>query len=485
MASINHKISTGVLWNIASIVVSRGASTIFTLFLARLLVPEAFGLIAMATIVFELANSFIESGLGQALIRSKFVSDIDLNTVFFTNLAFSLFAYLLLFFSAPLISDFYSQPELTIVIQVIGLVVFVNACKIVQTSILAREMNFKSQMKANTLGVIMSGILSVSMAWSGLGVWSLVAQMLSSALISSCVLWFCSSWRPKFKYSFKSFRRLFGFGRNLLIDGILNILFQNSYVLVIGRLFSAEITGLYFFAKKISTLISRQLSDAVQQATFPALATLQDNEALLKAKYRKVLQIMMFLITPVLCLVAALAVPIFSLLFNTNWLAATTYFQLLCIVGLLYPLHALNINLLSTKGRSDLILKVGLVKKFVNIIVLIVSIPYGIIGIIVGQALSSALALIPNAYFSRKLIDYSLQEQLKDVFKPFFAACIAYLIVYYSIILLDTKNYVTIIAGGSVGLISYLLISFLIKSEGCMLLCRKLSPRIKLFLNKS
>lgn len=428
---MNRKIGVGVLWNLASLFVSRGASTLFMLFLARILAPEAFGLVAMATIVFELANAFVNSGLGAALIRSKQVSDLDLSTVFHANLLLSLLAYSLIYFAAPYIATFYSQPELTSLVRVMGLVVFINATKIVQVAILSRNMNFKHQMKANTLGVIVSGCLALVAAWIGWGVWSLVVQMLGSALISAIVLWVVSTWRPSMMASSESFGRLFKFGRNLLAEGLLSVLYQNSYVLVIGRLFSAEITGLYFIAKKISNLLSQQLTSAVQQATYPALSTLQNDNASLLLKYRQIMQLMMFLIAPVMGLLAGLAPMLFELLFDPAWSGAVPYLQLLCIVGALYPLNALNINLLNVKGRSDLVLKIGFVKKAVNLTLLFLAIPYGVMGIVISQVLGSFFALVPNTYFSFRLIKYSLLDQIRDAVKPLLSSALAGLSVFW------------------------------------------------------
>ncbi|MEA3259791.1 MAG: lipopolysaccharide biosynthesis protein [Pseudomonadota bacterium] len=477
MQTMNRKIGVGVLWNLASLFLTRGASTIFMLFLARLLAPEAFGLVAMATVVFELANAFINSGLGAALIRSKTVSDADLNTVFYTNLLLSLVAYAALFAGAPYIAAFYSQPELTTLIQVMGLVVFINAAKVVQTAILSRKMDFKTQMKANTLSVVISGCLAVAAAWSGWGVWSLVVQMLSSAVISAAVLWLVSQWRPALQFSRESFSRLFKFGRNLLFEGLLDVLFQNSYVLVIGRFFSAELTGLYFFAKKISNLISQQLTGAVQQATFPALSTLQEDNAALLHKYRQIMQLMMFLIAPIMGLLAGLAPLLFELMFDDRWAAAVPYLQLLCVVGVLYPLHALNVNLLVVKGRSDLVLKVGFVKRAISLTLLFFAIPFGVIGIVVSQVIGSLFNLIPNTYFSARLVGYSLIDQVKDVVKPLAAALIAGLIAWCATQADITILFISMLFGGVVGLFAYLLASFLLKAEGAWMVWSKVSDR--------
>lgn len=477
MESMNRKISVGVLWNLGGLFLTRGASTIFMLFLARLLAPEAFGLLAMATVVFELANAFINSGLGAALIRSKTVSDADLNTVFYTNLLLSLVAYAALFAGAPYMAAFYSQPELSTLIQVMGLVVFINAAKVVQTAILSRNMDFKTQMKANTLSMVVSGCLAVAAAWIGWGVWSLVVQVMSSAVISTAILWFLSQWRPALQFRGGSFRRLFGFGRNLLAEGLLSVLYQNSYVLVIGRFFSAELTGLYFLAKKVNNLISKQLTEAVQQATFPALSSLQDDDQALLHKYRKIMQLMMFLIAPIMGLLGGLAPVLFELIFDERWAGAVPYLQLLCVVGALYPLHALNTNLLNVKGRSDLVLKVGFVKKAVNLTLLFLAIPFGVIGIVASQVLGSFLALIPNTYFSARLVGYSLFKQVKDVTKPLVSAGSAGAIAFWVSQIGTPMPIMSLVSGSMVGLVVYILASVFVRAEGFWMIWLKVSRK--------
>lgn len=480
MKSMNQKISQGVLWNLASIFITRGASTIFTLFLARILVPEAFGLIAMVTVVFELANTFVNSGLGTALIRSKKISDVDLNTVFYTNLILSGIAYTIIYVSASYISDFYNQPELTLLIKITGLVVFINAANIVQSSLLNRKMDFKSLMKANIVSVIVSGCLAVTAAWYDLGVWSLVIQMLSATAVSTFFLWIVSSWRPVLKFSSESFIRLFRFSGNLLVEGILDVLYRNSYVLVIGRFFGVEATGLYFFAKKISDLISQQLTSAIQQSTLPALSQIQDDNEHLRIKYRQIIQLTIFLIAPVMALLSGLALVLIPLAFKVSWVSATPYLQLLCIVGALYPLHAINVNLLIVKGKSGLLLRIGLIKRTVSVILLFLAIPYGVSGIIVGQIISSVFALIPNTYFSTQLIGYSLFDQLKDVVKPFINALIAGFAAWCFVYQSDSFLFIWLVGGGLFGIGVYFILSCLTHAEGMELLINKFDIKNKL-----
>lgn len=479
MKSINKKISTGVLWNLASLFMTRGASTIFTLFLARLLAPEAFGLIAMVTIVFELANTFVTSGLGTALIRSKSVGNTDFNTVFYTNIALSGIAYIVLFIASPYVANFYNQPELTLLIQIMGLSVFINATKIVQSAIFNRDMNFKALMKSNTLSVVLSGVLGVLAAWYGLGVWSLVIQSLSSTCISAIMLWYMSNWRPKLEFSYESFTKLFKFSKNLLAEGILEVIFRNSYILVIGRLFSAEVTGLYFFATKLSNLISQQLTSAIQQATLPALATMQDETAALRIKYRQIIQMTMFVIAPVMALLAAVSPILVPLAFKDNWIPAVPYLQLLCIIGALYPLHAINVNLLLVKGKSDILFKIGLIKRAVSITLLFLTIPYGIIGIIVGQVISSFFALIPNTYFTAKLIDYSLTTQIRDVIKPVISAIAAGYLSWLVIVNIYEHPLLWLIGCTLMYCILYIIFSLISRAEGILLISRKLLSKLQ------
>ena len=396
-----------------------------------------------------------------------------MNTVFYTNLILSGIAYTTLFFSAPYISSFYNQPELTLLIQVTGLVVLMNAARLIQSTLFSRKMDFKSLMKANIVSVIVSGCLAVIAAWYGLGVWSLVIQMLSSTLISTLVLWFVSNWRPAFEFSNESFFRLFRFSKNLLIEGILDVIYRNSYVLVIGRFFGVEATGLYFFSKKISDLISQQLTGAIQQSTLPALSKIQDNNEDLKVKYRQIIQLTIFFIAPVMALLAGLAPVLIPLAFKESWVSAIPYLQLLCIVGALYPLHAINVNLLLVKGKSGLLLKIGLIKRAVSMILLFLAIPYGVSGIIIGQIISSIFALIPNTYFSAQLINYSLFNQLKDIIKPFFSALIAGVASWSFVNQGENFPIIWLIGGGLTGVAVYLTLSYLIRVEAMYLLINK------------
>ncbi|SHH94697.1 lipopolysaccharide biosynthesis protein [Pollutimonas bauzanensis] len=473
MNSLNKKIGIGIVWNMANMFISRGASVVFTLFLAKFLAPEAFGLMAMIAICYALADALMTSGFGQAIIRQKELTDIDLSTAFFTNLAFSLITYLLVFLVAPWAAGFYGQPELVGLIRVTGLVLFVNSLKVVQLALLNRHMDFKSLMRVNSIATVAAGLVAVGMAYAGFGVWSLVAQFMVSAAVSTGMLWLSSPWRPGFSFSIASFKYMFGFGSKLTLESTLNVLYENSYILVIGKLFSPEITGLYYFAKRIRDLIVDQANSAVQQATYPAMALIQDDDADLKRMYRLIIQLLFFVITPALLIISLLAQPLFQIAFNERWLPAVPYLQLLCIAGILFPVHTVNFNMLKVKGRTDLILYLGLIKKGLHLALLAASVPYGITGILAGQIIAMALSCLPYMYYSAALIGYTLGEQLKDMLKPVIAATLAVAATWLLLNALGASAPWAAVIGGLAFAALYLAISHLANVEGYALIKNK------------
>ncbi|RTZ42338.1 lipopolysaccharide biosynthesis protein [Candidimonas sp. SYP-B2681] len=474
MSSLNRKIGIGIVWNIANMFVSRGASVIFTLFLARFLAPDAFGLMAMIAICYALADALMTSGFGQAIIRQKQLEPIDLSTAFFTNLAFSVITYLLIYLVAPWAAEFYEQPELTQLIRVTGVVLFINSLKVVQQALLNRNMDFKSLMRVNSIATVAAGIVAVSMAYAGFGVWSLVAQFMVSAVVSTGMLWLSSTWRPSLSFSVASFKTMFGFGSRLTLESTLNVLYENSYILVIGKLFTPEVTGLYYFAKRIRDLIVDQANSAVQQATYPAMAQIQDENAGLKKMYRVIIQLLFFVITPSLLIVSLLAEPLFQIAFNERWLPAVPYLQLLCMAGILFPIQAVNFNMLKVKGRTDLILYLGLVKKALHLVLLAASVPYGIVGILIGQIIAVVLSSLPYMYYSTALIDYRLSEQTIDILKPVAASAAAVATTALLLGAVDVSALWSALLGGMAFFVLYFVICHFARIEAYVLMKNKL-----------
>lgn len=420
--NLQTQTASGVFWTFLEQLGRRGIGILVTIFLARFLTPDDYGLIAMVSVFFAFANALMDVGFRQALIRKQNATQIDYATMFYSNLVLGFLAYGLLFFFAPTIASFYKEPRLVLLVRIVGVVVLINALQFVQVVDLTRKLDFKTQFKVTMPAGIISGLSAVLLAMGGAGVWSLVAQMILSPLIITFSLWMISTWRPTFEFSISSFRELFGFGSKLFLSGVLDILFRNIYVIVIAKLFDATLTGYYFFATKVRDIILEQFSSSIQRVTFPALASVQNDDLRLKNGFRKVIQATTYLIFPAMIFLAVMARPLFELLLNPKWLPAVLYLQLLCMEGFMYPLHVVNLNILQVKGRSDLFLYLEVVKKIMIACVLLVSSRYGIVAILIGQIFFSVLAYIPNSYFSARLIGYTAKEQFKDIYPQILAA---------------------------------------------------------------
>jgi O-antigen/teichoic acid export membrane protein len=468
--TFRHKTVTGIVWNFLQQISRYGIQSGTTLLLAWFLVPEDFGLMAMVSVFFAVANSLMESGFNEAIIRKKEVSQTDYSTVFYINIVLGVSAYALLFVSAPLIGAFFNEPLLVALVRVVGLVVIINSFQQVQVADLTRRLEFRVQFRVALPAALLSGAVAVSMAILGFGVWSLAAQMLTSSLAVTVFYWIANDWRPSRDFSIESFHELFGFGSKLLVSGLIDKAFNNLYVVAIGRLFSATEAGFFFFSSQILILIVSLLSDVVQHVTYPALATLQDDNSHLKIFYRGIIQTVVYVIFPGLISLIVLAEPLFRLLLKEEWLPAVPYLQLLCIGGLMYPLHSINLNILKVKGRSDLFLYLEIIKKTIIGVTLLISLPYGIIGILIGGIVSSVLGYIPNSYFSNKLIDYSVPEQLRDVIPTLLVATAMGIIMYFLGLALPLDGLSKIVVLGVSGALFYVVINHLLKTQAQALL---------------
>lgn len=385
----------------------------------------------MMAVFLAIAESIMDSGFKQALIRLQGATQADFNTAFYANLGLGAIAYLLLFFSAPFIAGFYHEPRLIILIRVAGLNVLIHSFQLIQSALLNRELNFKAQLQATIPAGIISGVVAVGLAYFGFGVWALIVQMLLASLITTLLLWHIQGWRPTRGFSRKAFAGMYNFGYKLFLSGLLNTVFLNIYITVIAKLFAATVAGQYFLAEKLKDIVLTLFVGSVQQVTYPALASLQDDDNRLKAGFRRVIQVTTFLISPAMIFLAVLAGPLFNVLLPEKWSPAVPYLQLMCIVGIMFPLHTINLNILQVKGRSDLFLYLEIIKKILVLIILFISYRYGVIWILTGQIIGSVIAYIPNSYFSARLINYQVREQVAD-FLPAFALSGAVGIVVYT-----------------------------------------------------
>ena len=459
--SLKGKTIHGVIWSLIDNVSSSGVIFFVGIILARLLTPEEYGVMAMVSIFIAISNSIIDSGFSSALIRKVKVKPIEYNTVFYFNLLISLLLYICLFFISPFIALFFREPLFCEVMRVIGLILIINALSIIPYTIFVREINFKTQTIISLIASVGSGVIGVWMAFSGQGVWSLVGQQLGRQCLNTLFLWFFCHWKPTVSFSMTAFKEMFGFGSKLLLSGLLDTIYKDIYYIVIGRCFSSSILGQYTRAKQFSMVFSTNLTTVVQRVSFPVLSSIQDDSIRLREAYRKVIKSTMLVSFACMLGLAAIAKPLLILLISDKWLPAVYFLQIVCFSNMLYPLHAINLNILKVKGRSDVFLKLEVIKKVLAIFPILVGVYLGIEMMLWGSVIISVISYFLNAYYSASLINYSVYEQLKDIF-PSFIVSLGVGFLMWSISLLSISYYLMLIIQLSTGFIlAYLIYNWL------------------------
>lgn len=429
--SLKNKTVKGVGWSFADSILGQGITFIVGLVLARLLSPDEYGLIGIITIFIVVFNGIVDSGFSNALIRKQDCTDEDYNTMFFVNLAMSVFLFILLFFCAPFISFFFKRSELTSLTRVMGLVMIFNALSLVQTTILTKRIDFKTKTKASLISAIVSGIVGIAMAFAGCGVWSLVGQQLSKQLLYSVLLWIFNKWWPSLKLSIDSFRYMWGFGWKLLVSGLLNNIWNQLYQVVVGRFYSPATLGQYTRSKQFASILSENLTAVVQRVSYPVLSEIQDDKERMMTAYRKLIKVTMFVSAVSLFFLGAVAEPLIYCLIGPQWHEAATYLPLICISMSLYPLHSINLNMLQVQGRSDIFLYLEIIKKIIAIGPICVGIFVDIYWMIVASIATGIIAFFLNSYYSGKSMGYSSWIQLKDVAPCYAIALFVAVSVYY------------------------------------------------------
>lgn len=430
MASLKQKTISGLLWSFMDSFATQGITFIVGIILARLLSPREFGLIGMITVFIAISSSFINSGFGNALIRKQDCTEKDFSTVFYFNLVMGGLFFWILFFSAPAISRFFNEPQLKHIVQVLSFVLIIDSLTIIQRTILTKRIDYKLQTKISIISSIISGTVGLTMAFNGFGVWSLVARQISQQTMNSFLLWIWNQWRPIFVFSTKSFQQLFSFGYKLLISGLIDTLYTNLYYMVIGKYFSAQELGYYTRADQFKSLPSSNLQRIIGRVSYPVLASIQNDTLRLIESYRKLIRSSMFISFVLMLGLAAIARPMILSLIGEKWEPSIIYLQLLCFVGMFYPLHALNLNMLQVKGRSDLLLRLEIIKKVIAIPIILIGIMFGIKEMILGMLVVTLIAYYLNSYWSGRLIGYSFFAQIKDILPSLQLALIISFVVF-------------------------------------------------------
>ena len=460
MPNLKQQAVKGIAWSLIERFGLQGIKLVLGVWLARLLTPADYGLVGMVSVFFAVATVFVDSGFGTAYIQKKEVTDLDANTVFYSNLVISLVCYAALWFAAPAIATFYDQPQLINLTRVMGGVVIINAFNAIQMAQLARSIDFKRKAKITLLATLASGAGGITFALLGMGVWSLVLQQMLNRFLTTLGMWVSSSWRPGLIFSTESFRCLFSFGAWVLAAGIVRRIFDNIYILTIGKFFPVAQLGFYTKAKQFNNLASQQLAGAVGVVAFPVLSKMQDDPTRLRDGVRNFLTHTMAFTAPLLVTLMVVAKPFVLVLLTEKWAPMIPYMQLLCIAGFLYPIHLVNVQVLQAQGKSDLNFRITIIKNSLRIANIALMYRFGVIFIIIGEIVTSFAALGINTYYTRKLVEYGFIAQFKDIGSVMLPAIVAG-VASYSAVYAISNPYISLVMGGVITLGGYVVLQFL------------------------
>lgn len=462
--SLKDKAITGMVWNSVDKFAVLGISFIIGVILARILMPADYGLIGMLAIFFAFSELFVGSGLSMALIQKTDRSEVDYSTIFHFNLIVGVIFYFILFFSAPLIAQFFDAPQLTILTRVLSLSIIINSLSIVQQTRLTIQLDFKTQALIALLAVVISGSLGIFMAYNGFGVWALVVLMLSGNLVRTASLFYFNKWLPLPTFSASSFRQLFGFSYKLLGAALVATVVNNLYSILIGKMFSAKGLGFYTRAKQYPEVISGTLSAVLQGVTFPILASLQDDRERMVSVYGRLMRMVVFFVIPSLTLFALLSEPFVRLLLTEKWMPVVPLMQWLCFARMITPISSLNMNILNAIGRSDLFFWVDISKLPLTVATLIITVPLGLTAVVIGHFVISFICFFINAYYPGKLFGYGAGRQIKEMRQVIFATLIMSLIVFVSTIFISS-DFFKLLIGVPLGVVIYLLMADFLKIQ--------------------
>ncbi len=454
MGNLKEQTISGVKWNVISRFSSQGISFIIGLILARLLVPADYGIVGMVGIFFAIANTFIDSGFGSALIRKNNCSETDYSTAFYFNTIVGLACCVILSISAPFIADFFNTPILKKIIVVMSINMFIGSLTIVQGTRLTKAVDFKSHAKISIISTLVSGTIGITLAYNGAGVWSLIWQGVTASIIRAICLSYITRWYPKWCFSRNSFKYLFNFGGKILIASLLHTIYSNLSTLIIGKFYSPKDLGFYTRGENMATLPSTNITGVLQGVTYPILSKIQDDEKRLIEVYRKYISITSLVIFFAMLLLAALAKPLIITLLTDKWSDCIIYLQIFCIALMFDHICQLNLNILYVKGRSDLVLRLEVIKKTISISMLIAAIPFGVLAMCITRAIYTQIAIIINTYYTGKLFGLGYWTQVKDYSMYLILSLIA-ISPAIALTLTDLHPTLILIAGSAIAVSTY------------------------------
>lgn len=471
------------IWRFAERCGAQLVTFIVSIVLARILAPEDYGQIALITVFTTIMQVFVDSGLGTALIQKKDADDLDFSSVFYFNFVICLVLYVVMFVAAPFIAGFYRDSSLTPIIRVISLTIIISGVKGIQQSYVSRNMLFKRFFYSTLGGTIFSAFLGIALAYTGFGVWAIVAQQLSNTAIDTLILWLTVKWRPKRMFSWRRLKVLLSFGWKMLASSLLDTVYNNVRSLIIGKMYSSSDLAYYDQGKKFPNVIVTNINTSIDSVLLPTMASAQDDADRVKSMTRRAIKTSTYIMAPLMMGLAFCAEPIVGLVLTDKWLPCVPFLRIFCITYMFYPIHTANLNAIKAMGRSDLFLRLEIVKKVVGIALLLSTMWFGVMAMAYSLLISSVLSQIINSWPNRKLLRYGYLEQLKDIL-PGIALAVLMGFCVNLVGLFHLTNIVTLLIQIPLGALMYIVASALLHLESFEYMRNLIRPMIKKTIRK-
>ena len=460
----NKSFINNFIWRFAERCGAQLVTFIVSIVLARILTPEDYGVVALATVFTSILQVFVDSGLGTALIQKKNADDLDFSSVFYFNFVVCIVLYIIMFFTAPFISAFYNDSSLTSIVRVASLTIVISGVKGIQQAYVSRNMLFKRFFFATLGGTIFSAFLGIGLAYAGFGVWAIVAQQLSNTAIDTLILWITVKWRPKKMFSIKRLKELLDFGWKLLVSSLFNTVYNNLRNLIIGKYYSSADLAYYNQGDKFPNLIVTNINSSIDSVLLPTLSSAQDEKNRVKSMTRRAIKTSTYIMAPLMMGLAFCATPIVRLILTEKWMPCVPYLQIFCITYMFWPIHTANLNAINAMGRSDYFLKLEIVKKAIGMLLLLSTMHFGVMVMAYSLLVTTVTSMIINSWPNKNLLGYSLKEQIIDIFPGIFLALLMGLAISL-VRLLALPDIVTLAFQIPLGAVIYIGLSYVFKIE--------------------
>lgn len=480
--NLRSTVISSLLWKFLERAGTQGIQFVVSIVLARMLLPSDYGVVSMILVFTAIANVFIQSGFSTALIQKKNVDELDFSSVFYVSFLVAIICYVILFILSPYIAKFYNMPEITSILRVISLTLFFGAINSIQNAKISNEMKFKKLFFSSLGAIIVSGTTGIALAYLGYGAWALVWQQLSNAIATTIILWFTSGWKPSLKFSFARVKSLFSYGWKILFSGLIDTIYTNIYNLVIGKFYTSQTLGNYNKGEQFPKLIAVNVDGTISSVMLPAYSKEQDNRNKIKNMVRRSIVTSSLLLFPMMFGLAAVSEVVVKILLTDKWLGCVPYMQLLCIVYALYPINSANLQAIKALGKSDYYLKLEIIKKVIGIITLILTLPYGVFVMTLGQVGVALLSTFVNAFPNKKLLNYNFWEQIRDILPNLLISLFMFVAVYL-LKFISINNYLLLFIQVLVGVITYLGLVMIFKLESFDYLIKLLKNKFKKEVN--